>query len=263
MLAHVIGISVEKMNEVPPDLLTDIVLAFLKEIDSRSVARMIDEVAEVVRKIHTGSALLGEPGSPQLPKVLNDMIDQIISQTDPATLWKARIALAEMKATVDQQWSETIHNNSEQFRLSLTKAPELFNIRQRTRNWNISQWDMLDDEELGQSLLQHISAYDIQEAAEVLNNYMRIANRLWEYKPEACAELVSQFANGVDLDELAAMAKHVVGGTGGELKPLARSMVPNLVEWACDTLSPEDDEFEDDAARARDALRALLISKEV
>jgi hypothetical protein len=263
LTAGAVEISVGKLNSVPPDLLTDIVLAFLKELDGSAVARVVDELTEVVRKIHTGSALLGEPGAPQLPKVLSDVFEKIMAETDPATFWKAKIALAELKAAFDQQWSEAINNNSEYARVGLMNRPELFNIRARTRNQKLSFWDALDDEELSQSILQHLSGYDIQEAADMLNNMLRIANRLYAHKPDACADFIRQFANAVDYDELAEMVRQVFSEMHAELRPVARTIVPGLVQWVCETLQPQDDEFEDDAALARDALRALLIKEEV
>jgi hypothetical protein len=43
---------------------------------------------------------------------------------------------------------------------------------------------------------------------------------------------------------------------------MARAVVPGLVTWICDVIKPVDDEYEDDAARARQALRSLLATQE-
>ena len=261
--AEAVEVSVGKLNAVPPDLLTDVVLAFLREIDGSTVARVVDQLTEVVRKIHTGSALLGEPGAQQLPKVLADMFDTIITKTDPTTFWKARIALAELKASFDQEWSQAVDNQPEYARLGLINGPELFNIRMRSKNQNLSVWDTMEDEEFAGSMVQLLSGYDVQEAAERFNNVLVIANRLYAKKPDICAEFMRQFIDAVDHDELAGMARQVLGDMREELRPMARAVVPSLVEWVCDTLHSEDDEFEDEAARARGALRALLIKEEV
>ena len=53
-----------------PDLLADIVISFLKELDGAAVAELGNELTEIVRKIHTGSALLGEPGRSPAPRDL-------------------------------------------------------------------------------------------------------------------------------------------------------------------------------------------------
>ena len=260
--AEAVEISVGKLNAVPPDLLTDIVLAFIKEIDGSTVARMFAELSEVLRKIHTGSALLGEPGVPQLPNVLADMFDTIITKTDPTAFWKAKIALAELKASFDGEWSKAVNSHPEHARIGLNSGSELFNIRMRSKNQKMAFWDTMDDDELASCIAQILSGYDAQETAEVFNNVLVIANRLNASKPDICTEFIRQFIDAVDHDELAGLARQVLGEMREELRPMARAVVPGLVEWVCDTLQPEDDEFEEDAARARGALRALLVKEE-
>ncbi len=263
MTAGAVEISVGKLNSVPPDLLTDIVLAFLNEIDGGTVARIIDQLTEVIRKIHTGSALLGEPGAQQFPKVLADIFATVIIQTKPATFWKAKIALAELKAIYDQEWSRAVNNQPEYARLGLINRPELFNICMRSRNQTMTSWDAMGDDELAGAIAQFLPAYDVEETAEVFNSVLALANRMCAARPDICAELVRQFIDTVDHEELAGMARHVLGEMRAELRPAARAVVPGLVEWVCDTLQPTDDEFEEDAARARGALRALLTTEEV
>jgi hypothetical protein len=263
MITQAAEISVEKLNEVPPDLLTDIVLSFVREINGGNVARVVDELTEIVRKIHTGSALLGEPGAPKLPKVLSELLDEVVTQTDATTFWKARIGLAELKADFDQALTGAIDKNPEYVRLGMNKKPELFNIHMRSLNRKWTSLESMDDEELADTMAQRLSGYDVHEVAEVFNNMVRTANRLWEQKPETGAEIMSQFVNALDYDELEGAAKQLFGDMRQELRPVARTVVPGLVEWVCDVLQPEDDENEDDAARARDALRRLFMAEEV
>lgn len=257
------GITVGKLNGLPPDLLTDVIIALLKEIDGKAVAGVVDELTEIGRKLHTGSALLGEPGAPQLPKALSGKIEEIVSQTDPTIFWKGRIALAEIKASVDEALANAAGNHPEYARLGMTRGPELYNIRMRSKNKRMSMLESMDDDTLASSMAQHLSAYDVQEAAERFNTFLRLANRLWGQKPGACTEFISQFVNAVDVDELADAARRIFEDMREDLRPTARCVVPTMVAWICDTLRPEDDEYEDDATRARDALRLLLMAEEV
>ncbi|MFH0998320.1 MAG: hypothetical protein V1844_22880 [Pseudomonadota bacterium] len=255
-------ISVEKLNAVAPDLLTDILIALLKEIDGKAVAGVVDQLSEIGRKLHTGSALLGEPGSPQLPKALSEVIDKIVARTDAVTFWKGRIAFAEIKASFDAALANAADQHPEYARLSLMRGPELFNIRMRSKNKQLSLLESRDDEVLTNAMAEHLSIYDVQEAAEGFNTFLRLTNRLWEKKPGVCTEFVTQFVNAVDGDELAHAVRHLFGDMRKELRPAARSVVPGLVEWVCDVLQPEDDENEDDATRARKALRSLMTAEE-
>ena len=256
-------ISMSKFNEFPPDLLTDVVISFLKEMDVEPIANVFNQLTEIFRKIHTGSALLGEPGSPQLPKVLSQMIDQIIGRTDPITYWKAKIALAETRAAFGQAVSEAIASQPNFKHLNIIKRPELTNIRIKSINQRLSAWDAEEDEELAKSFAQNLSAYDAQEMAEVVNNTLRIINRLGDERPAIFSEFTAQIVNAIDEYELAETAKRLFNGVSTEMKPVARAVVPGLVTWICDVLQPEDDEYEDDAEKARNALRSLFVQEEV
>ena len=263
LITDTLDISVGKLNELPPDMLTDVVLSFAKEINSTSVAGMLNQLTEIVRKIHTGSRLLGEPGAPQLPKVLSNMIEEIVAQTDPITLWKAKIALAETGVTIDQAMTEAVNSKPAFKQLSMIKGPEITNIRLKSLNQKLAAWESVDDDEMAKSMAQHISAYDVQEIAEVVNNALRIINRLGDERPAIFTEFAAQLVNAVDDYELAETAKRFFNGVSKEFKPMARAVVPGLVTWICDVIKPEDDEYEDDAAKAREALSSLFATEEV
>ena len=261
MLSDALNISVNRLNELPPDLLTDVILSFIKEIETRPLAGLFNELAEIVRKVHTGSALLGEPGAPQLPKLLAAKIGDIIEKADTVTLWKAKIALAETKASFDQSVSEAVNRHPDLKNLCLIKAPELTNIRMKSLNQRLAYWDGLDDAELSASLADHINAYDIQEIGEAINNGLRIFNRLGEEKPDVFSGAVDQLVHSIDPYELSEAVKKLFS-VGDAMKPLARSVVPGLVKWVADVLRPVDDEYEEDARQARDALASLFSQKE-
>ncbi len=263
LLTDTLDVSVGKLNELPPDMLTDVVLSFAKEINSSSVAGVLNQLREIVRKIHTGSALLGEPGAPQLPKVLSNMIEAIVDQTDPITLWKAKIALAEIGASIGQSMTEAVNSKPNLKHLSMIKGPEITNIRLKSLNQKLVAWEAVDDEEMAKSMAQHLAAYDVQELAEVANNALRLINRLGDEKPAIFTEFASQLANAVDDYELAESAKRFFNGVSKELRPIARAVVPGLVTWICDVIQPNDDEYEDDAAKARNALASLFATEEV
>ena len=263
MILGSLQISLEKMNAMSPDLLTDIIISLLGEIDGKAVAGLVDELTEIARKLHTGSALIGEPGSPQLPKALSEKLNEIVSQTDAATFWKGKIALAEIKDAFDQALSDATNNDPEYSKLAMIKGPELYNIGIRAKNRKLSAIEAMDDQDLEQSMKERLSAYDVQQTAEIFNNFLLIANRVWEQNPVVCYEFISQFVNGIDSDELAGMARQIFQTMGEELRPTARAVIPGLVEWVCDVLRPEDDEHEDDAERARKALQSLFMTEEV
>lgn len=259
-IADALKIIIGKVNTFPPDMLTDVVLAIGKDINGVSIANLLNQLTEVVRKIHTGSGLLGEPGSPQLPKALSEMLEEIISHIDPVILWKSKVALAEINVSISQAMDAAVNSNPAYRQLNMDKGPELANIRMRSLNQKLSSWEFVDDEEMAQSWAQHLAAYDAQEAAEVVNNTLQLVNRLATEKPAIFGELVGQVTNAIDEYEMAETVKHLFNGAGTNTRPLARAVVPGLVTWFCDVIQPEDDEYEDEAEKAREALQSLFAN---
>ncbi len=256
-------IITRKVNTFPPDMLTDVLLVLAKEINGVSIANLLNQFTEVVRKIHTGSELLGEPGSPKLPKDLSGMMGEIIGQIDPVILWKSKIALAEISASTAQAMTEAVNDNPAYKQLNMIKGPEINNIRMKSLNQKLTSWESFDDEEATEAWSGHLAAYDVQETAEVANNVLRLINRLATEKPAIFGEFIGQFANAIDDYELAKSVKHVFNGASEEIRPAARAVVPGLVTWICDVLQPEDDEYEDDAEKAREAIQSLFAVEEV
>ncbi len=144
----------------------------------------------------------------------------------------------------------------------MIKGPEITNIHLKSLNARLAEWDAVDDEEMAKSFAQHIAAYDVQEIAEVLNSTLKIINRLGDERPAIFSEFTVQLVNAIDDYELAETAKRIFNGVSEEFKPAARAFVPGLITWFCDVLQPEDDEYEDEAEKARDALRSLLVKVE-
>lgn len=266
-LANILGrsalVSVSQLEEIPPDLLTDIVISLAKEIDMSMVGGLVNALAEIERKLHTGSALLGDAGAPQLPKLFSEKLEEIIAGTDPVLFWKARVAIAEIKTSFDQAVLNALHQDPEHLKEAMLKHPELINIRRQQINQKLLQFEAMDDGEFDALWTERLAAYDVQESAEVLNNFLKIINRLWDQNPDALVNMVSRFSNAIDDDALAQTAQHLFDAAEGSFRPVARSVVPGLVTWVCHVLRPEDDVYEEDAARAREALRSLLMSEEV
>lgn len=265
-LANILGrsalVSVNKLEETPPDLLTDIVISLLREIDASMIVGLVNEFSEIGRKLHTGSALIGEAGAPELPKLFSEKLEDVIAGTDPVLFWKARIAIAEIKASFDQAMAEAVHQNPEHWRLAMVKHPDLANLRRQRTNRKLLQFESMDDREFVELWTDRLAGYDAQETAEVLNNFLRLINRLGDRNPKALAGMVSRFSSAIDDDALAETVQRFFDDADPYLRPLARRVVPGLVTWVCQVLKPENDAYEDDAARAREALRSLLMPEE-
>ena len=258
-----LDISVGKLNELPPDLLTDVICGFIRDLEAPAISGLANELAEMARKIHAGSALLGDAGNPQIYRTLSGKLDEIMDLTDSGSLWKSRIMVGELKDQVNQAFFDAAVRNDGFIQEGIEKKPVLANMRMRAVNRRLAFLDTLDDETLAGSLARAVDAYDIQETAELINNTLRLLNRLYDTRPDAAAGFIRQFTDAIDLDELSDAARNLLEDSQAELKPAARALVPGLVSWVCEILKPEDDEFESEAAQAREALANLFTPMEV
>lgn len=262
-IAESADISLNRLNELPADLLTDVVLSLIREIDAGPVAGMVNELAEVARKVHTGSALLGEPGAPQLPGVLAGKIEAVVAAIDPVVLWKARLAMAETGAAIEMAMTDAVNDRPDLKRLSMVKRPEITNARVKRLNHAMSWWDGQDDEAVAEAVAGSFSAYDVQSLAEAVNNALRVFNRTGDQRPEFIPQLVDRFVSAIDDDELAWAAEKLLGAGDEAVHPAARAVVPRMVQWVAGVLAPADDAYEDDAQQAREALQHLFAREEV
>ncbi len=262
MLTDSLEISLNRMNELPADLLTDVVLSLIREIDAPNMGNLVNETTELARKINTGSSLLGEPGSPQLPRILADKVEEVVGRIDPATLWKARLAWAETGSVIKLAMTDAVNSRPDLKQLFLLKRPELTNLRIKTHNQAISWWDNMDDGETADSISKSFSAYDVQELGELINNLLRLFNRTGDHLPEFWPGLIEQFMSAIDDDELAGATANFFGVDNGKVSPAARAVVPRMVLWVADALAPADDMHEETARQARIALRNLFSGEE-
>jgi hypothetical protein len=262
-LGRSIRASLSKLTEIPPDLLTDVAISLAREIDGAVIAGLVNDFAEIGRKLHTGSALLGEAGSPQLPRLFSEKLAEIVDGTDPAVFRKARTAVADVTASFKGAMADAVHRNAEHRRMAMLKSMERINIRRKNVNRRLLQFESMYDEEFGELWAQGLTGFDAQEAAEVLNNSLRLINRLWDQTPEVLEDMLFRFSSAMDDDVLAETARRIFDDAGDRLRPVARSVVPGFVTWVCHVLKPADDAYEDDASRARKALRSLLTAEEI
>ena len=263
ILGRSILVSAQKLEEIPPDLLTDIVIALIREIDGATIAALVNTLGEIIHRLHTGSALLGEAGTPQLPRLFSEKLTEVGATLDAATYWQARIQLAELMAALDQAMVDSVYHSPALLEQHMRKSPDLNNIRWRRLNYKLTCAESLDDDEFIRLWSQRLAATDAQGAAEVCNNFLYLANRLAEQNPAAWTGFISRFTHALDSDALAQTASRFFEDGQGDLLPPARAVIPNLLTWICRVLEPADDGFDEDAARARQALRKLLNTVEV
>jgi len=258
MLTDSVDRFLNQINRISPDLFADVMMSLLNEFDAKTIAGIIDKTAELMRKLDTGSRLLGEPGSPQLPKAIQTLVNTIIEGINPSVLWKAKIAAAETRAAAGEAMAEAVYLRDPFWKTALARSPEIRNIQIRSFNRRLACLDAADDDEAFDAIAGYLNAYDIQEMGDSVNALLSIFNRVCDRKPELLPTMAEKLAGAIDGDELEKAAGHVFHSGSGSLKGVARTCLPKMVRWVCEVISATDDEYDKDAAQARQALAALV-----
>jgi hypothetical protein len=255
--------TLRRFNQASPDLVADITLSLVRSIDGETLGAALHELNELLRKIHTGSALIGDPGRPRLQEDLRPLIGAVLDRVDGATFRQARVALAEEQAALAEGTQEALAAHPTLAAAALQTWAARRNPAWRSRRRRLETLDDLPDETVGTALDEGLSDLDFQELGDIVNLSAALVNRVSALKPELVPALAGQLGNALDADEIEIATGAVLEAAGPALRPVLRGLLPDVVSLLCDGLKPADDPFEDKMAAARERLRSLLIGTEV
>lgn len=255
--------TIKRLNDIAPDLLTDIVLSLLRQVDAKAIGVLINEITEITRKLHTGSALLGEAGEPRFASDFREMLEMLFSSLDAKLLLDTQTRLADGKQTVNKAILDILRDRPELIKDILTNKAKATTHRAGFTFSKLSLLDELSDDEFADTMVDGLSELELQEIAEIVNLTSTLVNRLANLKPELLGSVATQLAGSIDPYEIQKSTKIITAGVSESFKPIARAVLPSIIKGVCECLRPDDDEFEDEAEQTRAALRELLLGSEV
>jgi|GEM_PF-1585950 len=247
-----------RSNEMGPDLTAEVLLAQMTEVDGKALGGLINEGCELIRKVHAGSALMGEPGHPLFVRVLSDKLDEVLGGLDAKRLGQARQALAEDREAIERVVLDQLRRRPELVIDALGTLARPANARWRSRNARLGMVGDLPGDEGLRELARGLGEIDPQELAETLNLTTGLAGRIREQSPDLFGNMVEQFSGGLDLYGLHDAVDGLFEDVERSAKPLARALLPVLLKGLCRWLAEEDDEWQDQVGEALDDLRTLL-----
>ena len=258
-----LGETIGRFNRAAPDLVADILLSLVRSVDGQSFGAALNELTELVRKIHTGSALIGEPGAPRLQEDLRQLAEGIAEQLDSRTYWAARVALAEDKEVLRRSLVAVLADHPD----VITEGIKTYAARQnpvwRTRRQGLEALDAVPGDDLGTALEEGLSELDLQELGEIVNLSGVLANRLMALKPELIGSLAEQVVASLDMAEIETALSDILKATGPPLRPIWRAVLPEILSETCRILEPAEDEYEERMTEVRQQLRSLLVGEAV
>lgn len=251
------------INKLAPDLLGDVVFSLVDDIDGKNIGMLINELAEMVRKIHTGSTLLGEPGNPQLPNTLSRLTSETMSTVDINLLLKVRKLLAELKEVSLKSFIDQLEQSPE---LSSEFFQNHFlSVVAFIRNWSrkADAFERLfSEEDIAREFAKGMGEIDAQEVANTISMLCGIVNRVRAVTPGVIRNTLSQAINAVDADEAGETVRWLTGDIVESLKPVASEVLPPIIRGIANLLRPDPADDSGEIQEALAYLKSAINSKE-
>jgi len=246
-----------------PDLLSDVVASVLREIHGPALGELVNELAELVRRVQTGSVLIGDPGRPRLPQELEELAGAIRTALDVPLLLKAAGFLDDLKQASREALSTALQADPGLARASLLRP--FREVERRARAWScrLDAWESLfTDEELGAHASQAVTHVSGEDLAETVNRVCRLLNRADAHTPAAGTNVLARFIGSLDPVEVGETAHRLAGDLVEQLKPMAPDILPPLIRGAAALLRAAEQERGKELGEALAALRNSLNGKE-
>jgi len=247
--------TAEPMNRQAPDLLADVLLSVLREIRGQEIGKLINEWCELIRKVITGSVLIGEYGKPQLQEDISSLLDEILESIDIPLLFKVQAQLAETGELTRGAFLNLLEDHPEMVRFLLMNRfrKRAARIRSAYRNAETIE-SIFSNEEVAEEIAKGIAEVDPLELAETVNLYCSLFNSVREKSPDIVRDTVSPVISSLDEYEAGRALRLLVGDVVQSLKPVAHEIMPPFIRGIAELLTPDDNE---DSSELQDALAAL------
>ena len=250
------------LSKLAPDLLADVVLSLLREIDGTRIGKLINEGAELAKKINTGSALLGEQGSPQIPRDIAGLAADVLKAVDLDLLFKVRAMTAETAEAAGVLFMDLVGERPE---LARELVADRFREAARAARRLDRTIDMLErvfsGGDAAGGIARGLEEVDPQEISRLLSRIFSMLNRIHESSPALVREFLSQVLGSLDEHEAGETAGWLMEDLVSALKPIAPRVLPPVVRGMAELLSCEGGEG-DELRDALSALRAAITGKE-
>jgi len=251
--------TVAPLNRMAPDLLTDVILSLMRDIDMKQVSSLINELSELVRKIHTGSALIGEPGRPAIPEVFGKLSSELTGSIDIPLLLKAGLMLGEIKEHIKTSISGAVNSHQELlaekmmrgFRHSSSAASRMGrNLDSIEKNFN--------DADLADLVSAGLAEIDVQELSDSINRICELINRIHESDPDIIRGPLTQFFSSLDPYESAEALRRIIEDIAESIRPAAPAILPPLLKGIGEMISSARDENPNEMDEALRTLKQAM-----
>jgi len=232
--------TLKHFNEVPPDVLADILISIIKEFDTKFLAQMLDELTELARKLHTGSALIGEPGADALSQQIRSMFEKLTAHVNANNVFKAKQAIGQIKNSIWNIWFDSISENEDRLSQSIHLWFDQKNQIIRQTSQITAAIDDIPDDQLPEAIGNQIHDLEMTEVAEIINQMVQLVLRLEQLTPDALHSLLFQWMESLDDDAIETMNEQLAQPLMTALAPIIQKVAPHLIHSFCNTIDTDE-----------------------
>jgi hypothetical protein len=227
-------------EQFSPDLLADLILSIIRDVNGTNAANLTNTVFELIRRVHTGSLLIGKGGKPLLQTYLTGFFRDYYTARDPELARKARICLAEDQETIANAKADALDANSRMVLSLLSSLGKVTSckVRGKSRKWRILE----DVEKAGfnAAVSESVSDLDTHEVAGLINTACSVLDRVHDAKPDVVSNLVGGIVDSIDSEQVRRISKWLIPDLVEALRPLAPIVLPELIKGFNELVTPEE-----------------------
>jgi hypothetical protein len=251
-----------RLNLLPADILTDILISIFKDIDAKTMGELINHVNELIRQVHTGSALIGEAGAPKFTSDLLEKMKTIQGEIDTSLLLKAGNALIDGKEVLQHTFNTLLNNDPELLKDHLQHLILSYNSKISMMKQKLELIDSLNEDDDAETLTSVISEINGGDLAETINTACFILNAVQENAPKTIQKIISDFINTLDLDEIESALETLLIENDDLFKPLVRATFPVIVNGLIARLLSKNDDDNEKIENTKNKLRQFIMGEE-
>jgi hypothetical protein len=252
----------KRFNALPADILADLLISFFKETDARTAGKLINNLAEFIHQVHTGSALTGDGGMPQFSVELADKTRTALEAVDTELLFKAANALVDGHEALRTSLYAAAGEDQDFPALALKHRVARTNAKNRLARQKLDLLEDLGEEASAAAISAGLSEWNAYEFAEVINAVCAAANNLQQQSPDMVKHMVSEFVNTLDLYEIEETVNWLSRDLTQTFKPILQTVLPVVIQDVVSCLETDNGENGEAITEMRTRLRRFIMDEE-
>lgn len=253
--------ALRPLNRLAPDLLADVVFSLLKELDGDRPARLANELCELIRKINTGSVLLGNEGNPVGPGELSRLAAEFIAAFDWQLYRKARVMTVESLETAEAGTMKNLEGRPDIIEdVALEWFKKTGRAQRRAGRLGKLIDSSFDDNGLARLFGRGLEESGPEEWATNLSRLCGMLNRARRASPGFTGRVFEQFIASLDEEELRETLEWLVADMVKAIKPSASAILPPIIRGMAELVA--DDGPDGEIHKAVALLRNAIMNDE-